>query len=172
MLIKISDGDNMNIVFYTGYHHTMWDPTTPGLGGSETAVANIAKYLVEAGHSVNVIGDSVNRIICDGVYYCSTAEYKESKPSKHIDTLIGVNYIHFIKELEWLPRDSTYFWLHNTEHFPYHRGERMENDGDDYYSHESLDGVICVSEWQRGVVENFFPAIKGKTQAERCCART
>lgn len=153
----------MKIVFYTGYHHIPWDPTTPGLGGSETAVAYIAKHLVEYGHTVLVVG-YVNRGEYGGVFYCPTSDFHEyvKTTSTPVDTLIGVNYIHFLDEVGYINARQNIFWIHNTEHFPYHNGELMDNNGDHVYLDTRLSAVVCVSKWQADLMTEMYPGIGEK----------
>lgn len=154
----------MNIVFYTGYHHCEWNAYTDGLGGSETAVIEIAKRLAEIDnkHKVMVVGANIIPDFIDGVTYLKTDEAKQVLSGQDVHTLIGVNYIHFLEEMGHLNAKQNIFWLHNMEHFPYHNGEVMANNGDYVYQDPRLTIVLCVSQYQRDVVAQTFPDIAGK----------
>lgn len=155
----------MRIVFYTGYHHCDWNANQGDIAGSETAVVNVARYLVgKYGHKVTVVGDRVIRGCIEGVYYCTTSEYRENRKQNPatVDMVIGVNYIHFLQEMEYLNAKDYVFWAHNPEHFPWYKGELMPNNGDDVYSDDRLSTVICVSEWHKEVFAKNYPNAANK----------
>ncbi len=147
----------MNIVFYTGYHHCEWNCNTPGIGGSETAVVEIAKRMVTKGHIVTVVGQTVIPTVEDGVTYTTTTEYKSRGGDYDVDYLIGVNYIHFLEELGAINPNQSIFWAHNTEHFPYWNSGEMEDQGDWVYDDPRLTAVVCVSEWQKEQLSERYP---------------
>lgn len=152
----------MKVVFYTGYHHTAWTPTDEGLGGTETAVVNISKYLAMAGHTVVVVGNVVTGLE-DGVFYSSTEDYKNrGSMGDRPDYLIGVNYIHFMEELGFLNPKECIFWAHNPEHFPYWNGEIMDGHGDWIYDDPRLTSVVCVSKYHAEIYADRYPQIAHK----------
>lgn len=154
----------MKIVFYTGYHHCPWNGETDSLGGSETAVINIAKRMAKAGHEVSVVGETVVRSLIDGVYYMSTEDFHESRKTSMtpIDVLIGVNYIHFMLEVGYVNAKQNIFWAHNPEHFPFYKGEVLEDNGDWIYDEYDISTVVCVSQWQADVMSDKYPSIAPK----------
>lgn len=153
----------MKVVFYTGYHHTPWSANDQGLGGTETAVANIAECLATAGHTVVVVGNVVTGLSDSGVYYSSTEDYKNRfNVGERPDYLIGVNYIHFMEELGYLDPKQCIFWAHNPEHFPYWNGEVMEENGDWIYNDPRLTAVVCVSKYHAEIYAQRYPQIASK----------
>jgi len=146
----------MNIVFYSGYHHTAWNSTTPGLGGSETAIVEIAKRLSLDGNDVTVVGHVLPLVDDSGVQYIPTDEYT-TQDEYDVDYLIGVNYIHFLEALGAINAKQTIFWAHNLEHFPFWNGSTMDGDGDWVYDDPRLTAIVCVSEWHKQQYSERYP---------------
>lgn len=157
------------ILFYLGYlstplqHDSVY---TTGLGGSETAACEIAEQLARDGRfEVMVIGSNVTDGKSEGgVTYTSTSNLRESGDAIRFDVVIAINYIHYLKELDFIEFDQSIFWLHNTEQFPWWKGESLPQDGDELYDDPRMSLVVCVSEWQKQIVVEKHPNIAHKVR--------
>ena len=69
--------------------------------------------------------------------------YQDLKSSK-IDVLIGVDYIHFIKELEGSNVNKYVYWAHNTEPFWWHNGSQLDQSILD-----RVDEFVFLTEWHK-----------------------
>lgn len=145
----------MTIVFHVGYSSEPWggtDAINKALGGTEKAVCFLARQLAK-NHNVIVTGQVVNQT-WENVKFQSEI-YKE----KPIDVLIGVAYIHFLKEYEFVRVRKTMFWLHNLEYFPWYKGEELV---DHRLLLSKVDELICVSNWHMGQTMLRYPEMIGK----------
>jgi glycosyltransferase involved in cell wall biosynthesis len=144
----------MTIVFYVGYYATPWGPEdldNTGLGGTEKCVCFLAKELSAAGHDVHVLGQ-VRPTNWNGVRFATGIDGV-------IDVLVGVQYIHFLKEFEYHSVRKTVFWLHNEEYFPWYRGEELA----DHRRYLSLvDHIVCVSDWHLKETRSRYPEVAHK----------
>lgn len=121
----------MKILFWIGYTSYTWDGNTKtGLGGTEIAVINIAEGLARYGYEVTVSG-TVNNSTINGVEWIDINNFTEkySKLPNHFDTLVGVNYINFIKYTKDAEQHNAFkiFWMHNTDYYDYYQGGSLEN---------------------------------------------
>jgi glycosyltransferase involved in cell wall biosynthesis/GR25 family glycosyltransferase involved in LPS biosynthesis len=143
----------MDIIFYTGYHHKPWNHEVTDIGGSETAVVNIAKHLSIIGHSVIVTGRDIIEGEDDLVKYIPSSILEKSM--SNVDYLIGINYIHFVDALDYyVSAKHKIFWAHNTEHFEYSSNGNVDYD----YSDSRITAIICVSEWHKDVYSRKYPS--------------
>jgi len=153
----------MKLVLYVGYHYPNYSPETLdkwGLGGTEQCVIYLAKTLKSYNPDWNiwVVGDIISGDY-DGVMYRTTQEFKNEV--KSVDTIIGVSYIHFIKEFEDIDYTDAIFWVHNTDYFTWWNYEELPNHRD-YLSHSKLKSIICLTEWHKNEFTNKFPETKNK----------
>ena len=135
----------MNIVFHVGYSAEAWDATALnkyGLGGTEQCVVNIAEQLSLLHYNVFVTGEVIsgkhNNVEYINMYEASYDTIK----AMPIDFLIGVSYVHFLKEFEGCRVNKRFFWLHNTEPHLWWKGEELEVSILD-----RVDEFILLSEW-------------------------
>ena len=153
----------MRIVLYTGYQTTHWNPTfikSTGLGGTEQCVLNLAKSLAKI-NEVYVVGDVLEGTF-DEVIYLKTHNALKKIGNNFVDFVIGVSYINYLYELDSLNFANSALWLHNTDFYPWHRGETLPNEGRDLLNDSRLSGVVCLTEWHK---ENFvqkYPEVKNK----------
>mgnify|MGYP001158667201 CR=1 FL=1 len=145
------------IVFFVGYSTKPWNANTMLPGGSEVAVVNISKRLVKFGHEVYVAGEVIDEDI-DGVkwrnYNTFIEEFKD-KPS-YFHAIIGVNYIHMRQYAELSNQTDAYqiFYMHNTDYFPWYKGEAIENYEQQF---KDIKHIICVSNWQAEyILDNLY----------------
>lgn len=134
----------LNVLFHIGYYDNLFSPIDRELGGTEQVLLNTVKYLAKE-FNVYVTGD-VAEMSVDGVEYINRELLWKTK--RKYDVVIGVGYIHFLLDIEnKVDYNKTYLWLHNTEYYPYYKGETLPNEGRDLLP--KLSGIICVSEWHK-----------------------
>ena len=134
----------LNVLFHVGYYDNLFSPVDRELGGTEQVLLNTVKYLAKE-FNVYVTGD-VAEMSVDGVEYINRELLWKTK--RKYDIVIGVGYIHFLLDIEnKVDYNKTYLWLHNTEYYPYYKGETLPNEGKDLLP--KLSGIICVSQWHK-----------------------
>lgn len=79
---KPSEYLDWDIVYYTGYHGIVWDPSDHKLGGSEQAVVNLSENWVKTGKSVVVYGNFTEEKQLNGVDYKLAKSYPFDKKAK------------------------------------------------------------------------------------------
>ena len=156
----------MKVLFVVGYQKEPFNINTwlsKGLGGSEYCVIKLAHKFLENGHSVMIAGN-VESTYTQGVNYLTYQELKEHHQGEHFDVVIAINYIHYIKELEEsnITYNSSYFWIHNMEFYPYWNGLTLENNGINYLEDPRLTNIIAVSDYQANKLEKKYPQMLGK----------
>lgn len=73
---------NYDIVYYTGGHGILWDPTDQKLGGSEQAIVYLSENWNKLGKSVVVYGNFNKEKIYNGVVYKSWESFPFNKKAK------------------------------------------------------------------------------------------
>lgn len=153
----------MVIVFYTGYQSKNWCPDSVnsiGLGGTEQCVLNLAKQFAYDSE-VYVVGDVIEGCF-DNVTYITTHNSLKVLKDVIIDCVIGVSYINYLLELESLNFKKSLFWVHNTDYYPWHRGNALPNKGQDLLLNDKLNGIVCLTEWHKQKFIEQFPQAKDK----------
>lgn len=143
----------MKILFWTGYRFERWNgKTTEGLGGSETAVLEVAKRLVTYGHEVTVAGEVNTTFVydgpIDGVTYLDIDDFvlrMDVADPDVFDVVIGVNYIHFLQYCKDVVIEPRYkwFWMHNTEFEPWYKNESIDTQA----ALNDIQAIVTPSEW-------------------------
>lgn len=155
----------MVIVIYAGYQASPLDPkllSTTGLGGTEQCIIYLAEQLANLGYEVIVTGEVVSKNY-SGVKYRCLQELQKSHSNAKVDWVIGVGYINYLLELSFINFDKSFFWIHNTEFYPWHRGEELPNAGVDLLLDERLTFVVCLTEWHKQLLQKTYPSIRNKT---------
>ena len=155
----------MKLVIYAGYYSPPYSPETIdeiGLGGTEQCIINLAKTL----KSQNPIWDIwvVGGVVYgdyDGVMYRPTQDFKNEV--KSVDTIIGVSYIHYIKEFEGIDYTDSILWVHNTEYYTWWNGQDIANHRE-LLLDSKLKSIICLTEWHKNIFIEQFPETKDKIQ--------
>lgn len=153
----------MKLVIYAGYYSPPYSPETIdeiGLGGTEQCIINLAKTLKQSHPrwDVWVVGGVVYGDY-DGVMYRPTQDFKNEVDS--VDTIIGVSYIHYIKEFEDIEYTDSIFWVHNTDYYTWWNGEELPNH--QFYLQDSrLNSIVCLTEWHKNEFIKQFPKIEDK----------
>ena len=152
----------MKIVLYVGYNNIPWNPTSlesTGLGGTEKTIYHLAKELAKLPeYYVWVVGQVIPGDF-DNVKYRTTQQFKQEESS--VDTIIGVSYIHYIKEFENFNYKNSIFWVHNTDYYPWWNGEEIPNHRE-LLSHPQLKHIICLTNWHKEIWINQFPETQNK----------
>jgi len=155
----------MRILIWSGYRFERWNGSSKdGLGGTETAILEVAERLVAYGHEVTVAGE-VHTTIQDskhlsnfnperrgkinGVSWLATEDFEiriQYKDWDYYDVVIGVNYLHFLKYCEDVGIDPKYkwFWMHNTDYEPYYKDNLLENTSDIF---DKIQLIVTPSPW-------------------------
>jgi glycosyltransferase involved in cell wall biosynthesis/GR25 family glycosyltransferase involved in LPS biosynthesis len=155
----------MKVVIYTGYQKYPYNPETinkTGLGGTEQCVVYLAKYLklLQPNSQFWVVGDVIEGEY-DGVSYRTTERFKQEVD--YVDTIIGVSYIHYIKEFEGFNYKNSLFWVHNTDYFDWWNGESIPNH-EELLLDSKLKNIICLTNWHKNQFESAFPNSIGKVK--------
>ena len=143
----------MKILFWTGYRFERWNgKSKEGLGGTETAVLEVAKRLVTYGHEVTIAGEVLTTFVydgpIDGVTYLDIDDFELRMDVANpdvFDIVIGVNYIHFLQYCKDVMIEPKYkwFWMHNTEFEPWYKGELCDVKS----AIDNIQSIITPSEW-------------------------
>jgi glycosyltransferase involved in cell wall biosynthesis len=152
----------MRIVLYTGYHTNPWNPDTihnTGLGGTEQSVLYLAKSLVLLNrYKVWVVGNVIPGDY-DGVHYRTTEQFKNEVD--WVNTIIGISYIHYIKEFEEFDYKNSIFWVHNTDYYTWWKGEEIPNHRE-LLNHPKLSKIVCLTYWHKRKWLEQFPETQDK----------
>ena len=148
----------MKIVIYTGYQSNRYNPETinkTGLGGTEQCVVYLAKYLkqIQQHTQIWVVGDVIEGEY-DGVSYRTTERFKQEVD--YVDIIIGVSYIHYIKEFEDFNYKNSLFWVHNTDYFNWWNGDIIPNH-EELLLDPKLKHIICLTNWHKHKFIEQFP---------------
>jgi len=169
----------MTIVFYTGYTSNPWNLLsfyTTGLGGTEQCVMSLAEELSVKGHNVYVVGNvtegdfdystlkDITKVSDNPVKYRITENFKAEIGNKKIDWIVSTSYIHYLKEFEDLNYSQSVFWVHNTDFYPWWRGEKLPNQGRDLLLHPKLTHIVCLTKWHKNKFIEQFPESVNKIQ--------
>ena len=118
----------MKIVFYAGYQKTPFNPNnikSTGVGGTEQCIIHLASELAKE-HDVYVTGFVESLDYCN-VKYRDQDTLKSELKSDYVDCVIACSYINYLLELDFLNFDNSIFWVHNTNFYPWYRGNAVQN---------------------------------------------
>ena len=147
----------MVIVIYAGYQSIKLCPTLLneiGVGGTEQCIINLATEFARD-NEVYVTGDVVNYDL-NNVMYRDVDNLRKDLYGKDVDWVIGVSYINYLLELEFLNFKKSFFWVHNTDFYPWYRGEVLENEGVDYLHDKRLRYIVCLTQWHKNNFINTY----------------
>ena len=138
----------MNVLIYTGYQKEPYNSDTlnhRGLGGTEQCCVFLSKYFKKFGWNV-VVGGTVIEDTIDGIHWLTNQTIHDTMFNK-FDVIIGVSYIHFLKEFEKY-NCKKIFWAHNTDYFPWWKGEEILNHRE-LLDSPDLDKIVCLTNWHK-----------------------
>lgn len=167
--------DKIKILIYTGYSNPYWNHNTwntEGIGGTEFCVIKLAEAFARLGHYVTVSGDVLEEQAngVDYIHYTTLGKYQgpinkldKNKPRafQHYNLVIATNYIHYIRVLkdQGVSFDKSYFWLHNDHFYDWYKGRHLHSGGKNYFTHEKMNGIVCVSKLHSDIMkEKAFEA--------------
>lgn len=147
----------MPVVFYVGQSAEKWNPTQidkGGIGGSETAVVEMAKRFRQAGHPTFVYGPVDG--VWDGVFYRQWKHFDPSGPAGGAGALLFIS--SRIPELFDTPVNAAvrWLWCHDNS-FKWGNQERLTPE-----RAAQINAVLVLSEWQKEKFAVDYPFIADK----------
>ncbi|MCL2449120.1 MAG: glycosyltransferase, partial [Polyangiaceae bacterium] len=143
----------IDVAILCGVTQEAWDPGTVashGIGGSETAVVEMAKRLVRRGARVRVFCRCEAAGLYDGVEY---------RPMSDADEAEGCDLLIAWRNgalLETAPAKVKWLWLHDTE-----------AAGASAWNLALADRVLCLSAWHAGHIAERYPAVADRITVTR-----
>lgn len=135
-----------DIVIYVGQSPERWNPdsvTKNGIGGSETAVIEMAKRLKSRGMNVRVYGDCLGMEGCfDGVEYVDYSRYGNMS----CDFLVTSRRPSAIDPIHGVKANKTICWVHDVHMWNNLNPERALK----------IDKFFTLSQWHRSVFLNRY----------------
>jgi len=141
------------VVFYVGPSVEKWNPEQvdgEGIGGSETAVVEMAKLFRNAGHAVFVYGmvDGV----WDGVFYRHYKHFDPSGPAAGAGALLFVS--SRVPEVFDAPVNAAvkWLWCHDNNY-----GDRITTE-----RAKEINTILVLSEWHKRLFSEKYPHVADK----------
>ncbi len=153
-------GSKKVIAFYTGISgpYNGRDYAESEVYGSEIAVINMAEQLTKSGYSVHVFGNCPKESMHRGVEYHTFSSYRNFSVENRIHILIVSRFMHFFRHFK-AEADKVFLWVHDAlVHYTNLDGSLIPGFGKNLFKNllPSLDRVICVSNWQRNLIVDFY----------------
>jgi glycosyltransferase involved in cell wall biosynthesis len=153
--------EKASIVFYVGGAMEKWTPDSigkGGIGGSETAVAQMARLFSEAGHQVFVYGPVDG--VWNGVVYRNYKRFVPHSPAMGNPCLLFVS--SRVPEIfdKRVNAVMTGLWFHDWDYgydMPTGRLERLTKE-----RAEQIDFLFVLSDAQKHHFEKTYPFLKGR----------
>jgi hypothetical protein len=152
------------IVIYAGYQVGNWTdyhPVKKGLGGSEQAVFYLSQELKNF-FEVYVCFDKSNNEDRDGIKYRSIKTIRSELRDVKIKSLIAMNYINYLLELNGLNFDASFLWMHNLNFFSWYRGALLPLGGENLLHDNRLKKIVGVSKWHESELKKIFNRFSNK----------
>ena len=149
------------ILIYTGYSPFKWNYTfslNNALGGSETAIASLAKSFPE-NYEIFVTGNVIEENI-DNVTYVNDDKLKELIKTTPFHTIIVSRYLNFYELYKNFSAYQTYIWGHDITLFSYGVDVSAENILTKWTS--KITGCVCQTEWHKNLFLSLFPQLTDK----------
>ena len=64
--------------------------------------------------------------------------------------------------VDFLDFNKSFFWIHNTDFYPWFRGEELENKGEDLLYDKRMTYIVCLTNWHKQNFISQFPKISQK----------
>lgn len=129
-----------NIVIYSRTGLEEWDESSldKGIGGSETAVIEMAKRFGRAGYKVTVYGDVAEERVFGNVTYTPSDEIEWADS---FDIFISWRNVGVFKNID-IKANKKYLWLHDVP------------DSSEFYKtvYEKIDKIIVLSRYHRSLL--------------------
>ena len=132
------------------------DIKTKGIGGSETFIIEIGKYIQKSGYyNVIVFCNCENAEICEGVEYKPLIEFFSFIQNNHIDTCIVSRYTEYVPLcLNCDNIKNVYISLHDL----------VPDNSIIMPRNEKLKKIFCLTDWHTTYFTNIFPILKDITK--------
>ena len=149
------------ILFYTGFSNLPWNYTysiNNALGGSETAVAYLAKSLPN-NFEIYVCGE-VSEEKVDNISYIHLDNIHKLVKSTPFHTLIVSRYIAFYEMFSETSFYQSFIWGHDIG--IYHYGCNLDVNSILEKWNSKINGCVCQSEWHKNLFSQQYPQLKDK----------
>lgn len=150
------------VFFYSGFAGVKWNQTyslTNALGGSETAVAYLTKYLPKD-YEIYVGGEVEDEVV-DNVHYVHQFKLPELFKNNSFHTVVISRYVGFFEMFPFYSSFQTFIWAHDTCFNAY--GSQNMNDLTILKKWESrITGAVCLTQWHKEHMSNLYPILKDK----------
>jgi mannosyltransferase OCH1-like enzyme len=151
-----------NILIYTGYSNLPWNLTyytNNALGGSETAVIELAKQFPKY-LNIYIFGD-VQEEIVDNIHFVSLNNANKLFSTTLFHTAIISRYISFYDIYSKAQFYQSYIWGHDIKLFNY--GSNLtENQILEKYKNK-ITGCVCQTEWHKNLFISNYPVLNNKS---------
>lgn len=111
-----------------------------GVGGTEIAAWQIAKWLAKFGYKIS-FGGQVQPGYHANVQWLSIEQCHQ----QHFDLVIAASYLHYLKEFNNF--DKSIFWFHNTDWHMWFRGQAVI--GSEWLQDSRLTAFVALTDWHR-----------------------
>ena len=129
------------------------DILTKGVGGSETYIIEMARYIQKRGdYKVIVFCNCLEQSVFEGVEYIPIAQFMPFAKSKYIHTCIISRFSEYVPVAIIGNVDNVYMVLHD-----------LTPSGIIIPLSNKLKKIFCLSEWHVGYFTNMFPQFKDIT---------
>ena len=150
------------ILFFTGWSGGInWNQTYSlknALGGSETAVAYLTKFLPKK-YQIYVAGELEEEVV-DNVYYVNINNLQNLISNNSFHSVVVSRYIGFFEMYPNLKSYQNFIWVHDIVLNSF--GSQL-NDQDTLKKwNNRINSVICLTEWHKKYIEQVYPTIKDK----------
>ena len=149
------------ILIYAGFSNVPWNYTYSlhnSLGGSETAVINLASSLPK---SYDIyIGGAVAEETVDNITYVNLNTLKNLVKTVPFYTVIVSRYIAFYEMFNEASFFQSYIWGHDINLFNY--GCNLDVSSILTKWSSRIAGCVCQTEWHKNLFESQYPELKGK----------
>ena len=152
--------NSKKVFFYTGFAGFKWNQTyslTHALGGSETAVAYLAKFFPK-NYEIYIGGDVLDEVV-DNVHYVHQFNLPELLKTNSFHTVIVSRYIGFFEMFPYYNSYKTFIWAHDTC-FNAYGASNMDDQAVIKKWLPKITGVVCLTEWHKKHIENVYPVLK------------
>ena len=149
------------ILFYTGFSNIAWNYTygiNNGLGGSETAVANLSK-LFPSNYNIYVAG-AVSEETIDNITYVNFDSLSKLIKTQSFHTIIVSRYIGFYEMFSDISFYQSFIWGHDTSLLSY--GCNLDSNSILNKWNTKINGCICQTEWHKHIFLEKYPELNNK----------
>jgi hypothetical protein len=155
--------ESKKILFFAGWSGEKWNYTTSltkALGGSETAVAYLAKNFPKD-YEIYVSGDVEEETI-DNVKYIHLFNLANFFKQNPIHTIIVSRYIGFLELYsQYLSFYKLYVWALDTCFHAYGSNFLGEPEIINKW-HSRINNVVCLTMWHKNLFSDKYPVLKDK----------